>query len=489
MSGVRRALLISFADNYSALVINILVTVILSRLLTPEEIGVFSVAAVFVFLATIMREFGVGDYLIQVREVTQQGLNAAFTLMLSISWSLAVLLWFISGPVAGFYQEPGIKDVIHVLALSFILVPFGAIFMALLRREMKFGISYRIHLAQNVVYAITAIGLAYWGFGYMSLAWASLAGVVATVLGATWYRPKTLRLGLTGSGLRKVARFGGWVMTSTFCGQLAERMPELVIGKVQGMAPVGFYSRANGLVQIFDQLVMSAAAPVVMPHFSNLNRAGGGEVSAHFLKATSYLTAIAWPFYALLALLAEPVIRILYGNQWSAAVPLAQALCVFGILKGFTPYPGMIMRSLGKVRDDALVQAAFLLILSLALAATYAHGLQAIVWGVVLAGAMRTLLMLERLKFLTGFSWGDYIMVLLKSGLLSLLSLAVPLLLWTGVEVLHESAWLAVVVMSGVTLISWLLALYLIRHPLGVELADLLGRAWPRWVINSKKNG
>ncbi|HHJ18555.1 MAG TPA: lipopolysaccharide biosynthesis protein [Gammaproteobacteria bacterium] len=486
MNGLRRALLISFADKYSALIINIVVTVILSRLLTPEEIGVFSVAAVFVFLATIMREFGVGDYLIQAGEVTQQGLNAAFTLMLAISWSLAALLWGISGLAANFYQEPGVEDVIHVLALSFILVPFGAVFMALLRREMKFGISYRIHLAQNIVHAVTGISLAFWGFGYMSLAWASLAGVVVTVLGATWYRPKTLRLGLSFSGLGKVARFGGWVMTSTVFEQLAERTPELVIGKAQGMAPVGFYSRANGLVQMFDQMVMNAAAPVVMPHFSILKRAGGGEVAAHFIKATSYVTAMAWPFYALLALLAEPVIHVLYGNQWAAAVPLAQALCLFGAMKAFTPYPGMIMRSLGKARDEALVQAGFLLILLLTLVGTYAHGLNAIVWGVVLAGAGRTLLMLERLKCLVGFSWTDYAAAILKSGLLSSLALAIPLMLWLSLKVLHGTVWLGLLVMGCTTLIFWVLALHLIRHPLYAEVIGLFRRVRPRWAAINK---
>ncbi len=480
MNSVRRALLITFADKYSALVINIALTVILSRLLTPEEIGIFSVASVFVFLATIVREFGVGDYLIQTKEVTQEELNAAFTLMLAISWTLAVVLWGISGLAADFYQEPGVKSVVQVLALSFILVPFGAIFMALLRREMKFGISYRIHLAQNIVHAATGIGLAFWGLGYMSLAWASLAGVVVTVLGATWYRPKTLRLGLAFTGLGKVARFGGWVMTSTVCGQLAERVPELVIGKVQGMAPVGQYSRANGLVQMFDQVVMNAAAPVVMPHFSALKREGKDKkVASHFIKATSYITAMAWPFYALLALLAEPVIQTLYGGQWGPAVPLAQVLCLYGALKAFTPYPGMIMRSLDKARDEALIQLGFLVILLFTLMGTYTYGLQAIVWGVVLAGAGRMLLTLGRLKYLVGFSWTDYFSVILQSGLLSLLSLLVPLTLWGEVALLHEIVWLGFLVMGGVTVAFWLLALRLIRHPLYNEVAGLIGRLSP----------
>lgn len=485
MSGLRRALFITFLDKYSGLLIGIVSTVILSRLLTPEEIGVFSVAAVFVFLATILREFGIGDYLVQAREVTQAGLNAAFTLMLTTSWALAAILWGISGLAADFYHEPGVEGVIRVLALSFILVPFGAVFMALLRREMKFGISYRIHLAQNVVHAGTGISLAYWGLGYMSLAWASLAGVVVTVLGATWYRPKTLRLGLAFSGVGKVMRFGGWVMISTVCGQLAGRVPELLIGKVQSMAQVGFYSRANGLIDMFDQGVMQAAAPVVMPHFSRLKREDG-EIAAHFLKVVSYIVAVAWPFYVLLALMAEPVIRVFYGDQWGAAVPLAQALCAFGALKAFTPYSGMIMRSLGGARDEALVQSGFLVLLLITLAATYTHGTQAIVWGVVLAGAGRVLLWLERLKRLIGFSWRDYCAVILQGGLLAVLTLVIPLAAWLGLGHLHGSAWLGFLVVGGSAFVSWLLALRLLQHPLHAEVLGLIGRYLPGQGIRDK---
>jgi len=485
VSGLRRALFITFLDKYSGLLIGIVSTVILSRLLTPEEIGVFSVAAVFVFLATILREFGIGDYLVQAREVTQAGLNAAFTLMLTTSWALAAILWGISGLAADFYHEPGVEGVIRVLALSFILVPFGAVFMALLRREMKFGISYRIHLAQNVVHAGTGISLAYWGLGYMSLAWASLAGVVVTVLGATWYRPKTLRLGLAFSGVGKVMRFGGWVMISTVCGQLAGRVPELLIGKVQSMAQVGFYSRANGLIDMFDQGVMQAAAPVVMPHFSRLKREDG-EIAAHFLKVVSYIVAVAWPFYVLLALMAEPVIRVFYGDQWGAAVPLAQALCAFGALKAFTPYSGMIMRSLGGARDEALVQSGFLVLLLITLAATYTHGTQAIVWGVVLAGAGRVLLWLERLKRLIGFSWRDYCAVILQGGLLAVLTLVIPLAAWLGLGHLHGSAWLGFLVVGGSAFVSWLLALRLLQHPLHAEVLGLIGRYLPGQGIRDK---
>lgn len=485
MSGLRRALFITFLDKYSGLVIGIMSTVILSRLLTPEEIGVFSVAAVFVLLATILREFGIGDYLVQAREVTQTGLNAAFTLMLASSWALAVILWGISGPAADFYREPGVEEVIRVLALSFILVPFGAVFMALLRREMKFGISYRIHLAQNIVHAGTGISLAYWGLGYMSLAWASLAGVVVTVLGATWYRPKTLRLGLAFSGMGKVVRFGGWVMISTVCGQLAGRIPELLIGKVQSIAQVGFYSRANGLIEMFDQGIMQAAAPVVMPHFSKLKREDG-EIAAHFLKVVSYIIALAWPFYVLLALMAEPVIRVLYGAQWGAAVPLAQALCVFGALMAFTPYAGMIMRSLGGARDEALVQSGYFVLLLIVLAGIYPYGTQAIAWGVVLAGAGRILFLLNRLKRLIGFSWRDYCAVILQGILLAILTLAIPLASWFGLAFVHETAWLGFLVIGGSAFFSWLLALRLIQHPLYAEVDGLIGHYLPSLTIRKK---
>ncbi len=479
MTSVRRSLAITFLDRYAALAINIVSTIVLARLLTPAEIGVYSVAAVFVLLASILRDFGIADYLVQVKKVTPEALGAAFTLMVAVSWTLAGGIYLLAPWAAAYFSEPGVEAVLHILAINFLLTPFGAVFMALLKRAMRFEISLRIHLAQNITHAVTAIALAFLGFGYLSLAWAAVAGLVATVTASWWYRSRDLPLRPRFRGMRQVARFGGWASLGTIAGQGAESLPELAIGRAYGMAPVGYFSRANGLVQMFDYSIMNAAAPVVMPHFSRLRREGG-DLAAHALHMTRLVTALAWPFYALLALFAAPVISLLFGDQWEAAVPLTQILCLFGALKVAAPYGSMVLKALNRPQDDGWINVCHLLALIGVLFVTLPRGLEAVVWGVALAMSVRSGLYLLRLRAILGFSWGDYLCAVSPS-----LGLAVAA--WAPAALLYEWwaptsdfwQWTAMGVAGGAGLLGWGVALRLLRHPLYGEAAQAMLRLKP----------
>ncbi len=477
MNGLRRSLALTFLDRYAGLFIGIVSTMILARLLTPEELGIFSVASVFVLLASILRDFGVADYLVQVKEVTPEALGSAFLLMLLVSWSLAVLLWLGAGPVADFYQEPGVAEVLHVLALNFVLIPFGAVFMALLKRAMRFEISLRIHLAQNLTHAGVAVALAWAGFGYMSLAWASLAGVVVTVLGSLWYRPRDLKPRWTLQEAPAVARFGGWASLGTISSTAANSLPELAIGRALGMAPVSYFSRATGLVRLFDHFIMWAAAPVVMPHFSRLRREGG-DLAGHALEMIRFTTALAWPFFALLALLAAPLIRLLYGDQWGPAVPVAQAMALFGAAMTAAPFGSMVLKALGRPQDDGWINLVYLLLVAVALALTLEAGLVWVALGVSLAMAVRSALYVWRLQVLLGFAWRAYLAILAQSATLAGLTLAVAGALWYGLDWQGSLwwQWAGMAVAGSAGLVAWGLALRWMRHPVHLELSKLRAR-------------
>ena len=133
-------------------------------------------------MASACRDFGISEYLIQERELTRDKIRAAFGLNIMVSWLMALSMVAIGPAAALFYREDGIRDVMAVMAMSFVIVPFGAILQAWFRREL----SYTSIVISNVVASfgafIVAVCLAWFGFGFMSLAWSSFAGVALTVL-------------------------------------------------------------------------------------------------------------------------------------------------------------------------------------------------------------------------------------------------------------------------------------------------------------------
>ena len=115
---LRHSLLYSFLEKYSSFIVQFAANITIARLLTPEEIGVFSVGiAVFTF-AHAVRDFGVSHYLIQEQDLTNDRIRAALTVTAGVAWSLAIIIAVASPFIASFYNEPGLAEVLIVLALA-----------------------------------------------------------------------------------------------------------------------------------------------------------------------------------------------------------------------------------------------------------------------------------------------------------------------------------------------------------------------------------
>ena len=138
MASIRNAVAYSFAQRYIAFVIQLALSVVMARLLSPKETGLYALAAAAVSIAGMLRDFGVSEYVIQERELTRDGLRSAVGLSMIISWTIAVILFLIAHPLANFYKDEGILKVIYVLVLNFVFLPIGTMTFALLSKEMAF---------------------------------------------------------------------------------------------------------------------------------------------------------------------------------------------------------------------------------------------------------------------------------------------------------------------------------------------------------------
>lgn len=357
MKSVRRSLFFSFAENYSIISIQFVSSLIIARLLTPSELGVFSVAVLLVGFAHILRDFGVGQYIIQEKELTDDRIRTAFGLTLILGWSMGALLFMASTPVAVFYGEPGVGKVMLVLSGNFFLIPFGSVTMAYMRRELNFAPLYRVKTLSTLIQASATVGLAYAGFSYMSMAWAAIIGTTSTILLVNLYRPRGLPFWPSLKEVRRVFSFGSFVSGASIVGEMGKAAPELIIGRILNFEAVGLFGRAMGLMELFDRAVMQAVWAVALPYFSAQNFAGP-NLKEGYLKAVTYLTAIAWPFFSVLALLAHPAIRLLYGSQWDAAAPLVRILCLWGVLGAAYALTGQILLAVGQAKNHFRLQLA-----------------------------------------------------------------------------------------------------------------------------------
>lgn len=469
MSRTRRSLVFSFIDRYGTAVLNLAGTLLLARLLSPRDFGIYSVAISAVTLVGVVRDFGVGNFLLQTRDISNVTIRTAFTISLPLSALCAAVLVAGSGWIARFYDEPAFVTLIPLLAISFLLVPFAMPSTSLLEREMQFGKLATVNLACAVVTLAASAILAILGFGYMSFAWASLLASLARIAGALAWRPCFWAFRPALVRWREVAVFGGYASATAIVNVLHDSLPQLIIGRILGFGAVGILGRAASVCQLPDRLFTNALQPVLLPTLAAEARKTGDLKSA-YLKAITYMTALQWPILLCLAILAEPAVRILLGPQWMQAVPLVRimALASMTLFPAFMSYPVLV--AAGAIRD-ALISSLLSIppsLLLIYLAA--AHGLQAVAATPFITGPLQVYVVLVFIRRHVKFSWLEFARPLVASGGVALCSGALPAAVMMA-EGLHHNIPIVVALLGGVgAAAGWSFGLLVTGHPLLAEL-------------------
>lgn len=472
MSQVRKSILLSFGQNYIGFALQFLSSVIISRLLTPAEIGIFSVAMVFIGFAHVLRDFGVGSYIVQEKNLTQDKIRAAFAMTLITAWVMAIAIGLGSGYAAEFYHEPGIRSVMLVISLNFILIPFGVVPIAYMNKKMDFLHIALIRTITNIVSTVFSIGLAYMGFSYLSMAWGSVAGIVCTIVLVQAWRPKDLPFLPGLKEIRRVFSFGSLSSLVMVLNDLRQGAPEMILGRLSGMAVVGYFGRAMGLVSMFERFVMTALWSVALPHFASQS-GKQGAIKDSFLRSMAYVTALAWPFFSCLALLAHPVVLIMYGKQWEPSVSLLRLLCLSAIITSPFLLMGSMLIAIGKMKQNfyLLVVDVPVRIVLIYLAAPF--GLEAVGISFIVVSLIDNIICILQCHIVLSANLKEIVKELYKSAAVTVAASILPLLVFLfGDGFLAEKLWLQLFIGMTTAMLGWFAGLFWFRHPLRVEIGN-----------------
>lgn len=474
MLSARKSVGISFATQYAELGIQFFSVLVLARLLSPDEIGTFSVAAFLMSMLHVFRDFGVVQYIISERELTHDKLRSAGGVSIILALAVAAMLYALSGPVADFYANRAIEQVLVVMAASFAVSPLGSTLLGVLRRNNELGKIFWIKLVSALCHVAVAIGLAYQGFGALSLAWANFAGILSFALGGVVARPTGMAWVPSFRNIRAILSFGSISSLGNLANMAGTSAPDLIMGKVLNMAAVGYYSRATGLVQLFTRLISGALTPLILPYFSKVQREGA-PLTRPYLMSVEYLTALAWPFFAGLLVLAYPMIRALYGDAWDASVPVARLLCIAGALSVVTLFAPQAMIACGKVRSSTLCNLLVQPVRVGLVLFSASHGLPAVAGAIVMAEAISLAVTSLFVFRVVGVSPVKVLGACLRSALITAAAVAGPLAVVLAWGDAPASPWPPLLTGIASAAAGWLAAIWLSRHPLGEHLFPLIG--------------
>jgi O-antigen/teichoic acid export membrane protein len=473
MLSVKRALLMSTGERYFLLVSNFATVGLVSRILTPEEIGVSVIGMAILAAVMSLREFSSPSFLIQREELSREDIRAAFTLMFVLTGIIAALLLASSPFLASFYEEPNLAPFFRVLAACLFLDAALVMITALLRREMSFGKVAAINIAGASVGSVSTIILAMLGYSYMSFAWAWLIGSSLATGFAVALRPHFWMFRPSFRNWRGMIRFGGYNGGMALLYRIFDALPLLLLGRLESPHAAALFSRTVMIGQIPRQLVLGGAVAVVLPAFS-AERRQGMELKRPYLAALSIVTVFHWPALLLLSVLAYPVVDIVLGDQWSEAAPLVQVVSI-ALLFSFSfelNYPVLV--AMGAIRD-LFIRALIVFPLSGGILATAAifGGLHAAVWCMLVTLPLQALVALSFVRRRLGLRRTDIAVALWKSAVVASASAAAPL---SAIVVSGSGFALSIGQAFGAGLLAfgaWTAAVILVRHPLLEEIMKI----------------
>lgn len=471
----RRALLFSFLDRYSALVLSIVSSMFIARLLSPADIGVFSVTMVLIGFISALRDLGAGQYLVQERELTPAKISATWTVLLLTGLFMAGVVALAAYPVSRFYGEPRILEIMLVIALNFAVNPFGSMTYAWLMREMRFDALAVMRFGGGLAGAITSVYLAWQGHGPISLAFGNLLSTLVNAALAIYFRPPHFALMPRWTGVRQVVAFGSKISATSLIANLASGAPELFLGKLQSMTAAGLYSRGNGLVGMFQRLMLDATQSVALPLFAKAKRETG-DLREPFLRTVSYVTALGWPFFLGLMALSFPLTRLLYGDQWDGAVDLTRLLALGMVIALPAAMCSQALMAAGRSDELLRIMAVVVAVQVICTGVGATFGLMEAGAGYVLAQCVSMPVWLNRTLHVLGVRWRDLLTVLRASALLSCATAIAPLAVFLAAGS-RPSAIVAPIVASAVfgTALFVVAARYL-EHPIYEELMRITKR-------------
>lgn len=446
--------------------------VIVSRLLSPEEIGLFSVAVSVLGFAHIVREFGVGHYLVQAANVGPSQLRAAFTVAIISAWSVAGLIFLFRFPMAEFYGDDGIQEILFLIGINFLVLPLGTPVLALMKRDRKFGQLALITIVGTFVQTGVTVAAAFAGESYLSMAWGSLATALSTVVMLQFMRPADTLIMPAFTGIREVLRFGSITSLSSIVEQFGRSAPDLIFGRTLGFAEVAFYSRGVGVTRMIVERINALVRVVHFPTFAADLRKGQ-DAAELYIKVTDYLVVVTVPLLAVLAILSDSLILFMFGAQWERSVPISIVVCSASILVAPYSLLGLSLIAAGHVSIHLVAETIIQVFRVLILLSSIWFPLEAVVMLLVLAYLIEAIVAQSALRRAFGLAWLSLMRRLWRAmAVVPFASTGPAIVVWVGWHwgLSDQYRPVMLIVASLLATIGWICGLAVLMHPMRTEI-------------------
>ncbi|MPT48749.1 MAG: lipopolysaccharide biosynthesis protein [Sphingobium sp.] len=328
-------------------------TLLVMRLLTPGDYGLFAMTQVLLNFMQFLNGYGLVSALVQTKSLTSHQVRQAFGIMLLLNGTLAALQLIIAPFAADYYDQPLIADLLRVQALIYLSTPFIAIPEVLMARKLDFRRPAIVGLISSMVAALVALTGAFLGWGVWTLVFAPIAGFYVRGIGYLIISGFVPIPSFNFRGTGWMIAFGAPLLGSQFLIMVQTQTDIIIGGRMLPAHELGLYAEALFLTQIFVARVLPPLNDVAFPAYARMQE-DRAALNHAFCRATRLIMMLACPVYLGMAVTAQPLVLTLFGPKWAAMVPfvaiIAASMPFYTLQQLLNPAmnaigrPGLLMR-------------------------------------------------------------------------------------------------------------------------------------------------
>lgn len=316
----------SAVDRFSAQGIQFVFSILIARLLVPEDYGVVAMLGIFMAVSQTFIDSGFGAALIRKVDRTEEDFSTVFYFNIVVATLFYFALFFAAPAIANFYNTPLLESITKVVALNLIINSLSGIHNAKLSIAIDFKSRAKISIVSTLLTGAVGLWMAYAGYGVWALVVQNLfSSAIRTVflwVIVKWY-PKLV---FSWKSFKELFSFGSKLLASALLDTLYNNIYTLVIGKVFSPSTLGVYSKANALAQFPSSNITGVLQGVTFPVLSTIQNEDDRLADAYkrFLKIAAF---VVFPLMIGLSAVADPFIRLVLTDKWEGAIYLLQIMC------------------------------------------------------------------------------------------------------------------------------------------------------------------
>ena len=321
----------SAIDNIAQYAVSFVVSIVLARLLSPEDYGLLGIIAIFTAVCTALINGGFSSSLIRKKDVTDDDYNTVFFINFGMSLLLYVVIFLCAPLISRFFGREELVSLTRVSSLGMIIGALALVQQTRLKKRIDFKTQTKITLIASTVSGIIGILMAATGFGVWALVAQSLSSQLLRTILLWFFNKWAPRIRFSIQSFKELFGFGWKLMVSGLLDTVWKELYQVVVGKFYSPATLGQYTRAKSFSQLFSSNLTGVIQRVTYPVLSDIQDDKTRMVAAYrrIIKTTMFVTVVCMFF---LGAISEPLLYCLIGPKWHEAALYLPLICISGSL-------------------------------------------------------------------------------------------------------------------------------------------------------------